>query len=236
MNDPQNYENRKLTIKEWSVQDRPREKYAKSGASVLSDAELIAILLRTGNAAESAVDLAKRLLVSSGNSLNNISDMSLRELSQIKGIGQAKAISLLSAFELGKRTRAEKVEVSMQIHNSHDVVNLMQDKIAYLDHEEFWAIYLNHANRILKTVQISKGGITGTEVDTRIVMQEAVLNKATQIILCHNHPSGSVRPSKADIQLTDKLRSAAELMDLLLVDHLIIHKERYYSFAEEGRI
>ncbi len=236
MNDPQNYENRKLTIKEWSVQDRPREKYAKSGASVLSDAELIAILLRTGNAAESAVDLAKRLLVSSGNSLNNISDMSLRELSQIKGIGQAKAISLLSAFELGKRTRAEKVEVSLQIHNSHDVVNLMQDKIAYLDHEEFWAIYLNHANRILKTVQISKGGITGTEVDTRIVMQEAVLNKATQIILCHNHPSGSVRPSKADIQLTDKLRSAAELMDLLLVDHLIIHKERYYSFAEEGRI
>lgn len=236
MNDPKNYENRKLTIKEWSVQDRPREKYAKSGASVLSDAELIAILLRTGNAAESAVDLAKRLLVSSGNSLNNISDMSLRELSQIKGIGQAKAISLLSAFELGKRTRAEKVEVSLQIHNSHDVVNLMQDKIAYLDHEEFWAIYLNHANRILKTVQISKGGITGTEVDTRIVMQEAVLNKATQIILCHNHPSGSVRPSKADIQLTDKLRSAAELMDLLLVDHLIIHKERYYSFAEEGRI
>lgn len=236
MNGPQNYENRKLTIKEWSVQDRPREKYAKSGASVLSDAELIAILLRTGNAAESAVDLAKRLLVSSGNSLNNISDMSLRELSQIKGIGQAKAISLLSAFELGKRTRAEKVEVSLQIHNSHDVVNLMQDKIAYLDHEEFWAIYLNHANRILKTVQISKGGITGTEVDTRIVMQEAVLNKATQIILCHNHPSGSVRPSKADIQLTDKLRSAAELMDLLLVDHLIIHKERYYSFAEEGRI
>lgn len=236
MNDPQNYENRKLTIKEWSVQDRPREKYAKSGASVLSDAELIAILLRTGNAAESAVDLAKRLLVSSGNSLNNISDMSLRELSQIKGIGQAKAISLLSAFELGKRTRAEKVEVSLQIHNSHDVVNLMQDKIAYLEHEEFWAIYLNHANRILKTVQISKGGITGTEVDTRIVMQEAVLNKATQIILCHNHPSGSVRPSKADIQLTDKLRSAAELMDLLLVDHLIIHKERYYSFAEEGRI
>lgn len=236
MNEPQNYENRKLTIKEWSVQDRPREKYAKNGAVALSDAELIAILLRTGNSAESAVDLAKKLLAVSGNSLNNLSDMSLRELSQIKGIGQAKAIALLTAFELGKRIRSEKVEESLQILNSRDVVNLMQDKIAYLDHEEFWAIYLNQANRILHTCQISKGGISTTGVDTRIVMQEAVLNKATQIILCHNHPSGSVRPSRADIQLTEKLHHAAELMDLLLVDHIIIHKERYYSFAEEGRI
>jgi len=236
MNEPQNYENRKLTIKEWSVQDRPREKYAKNGAVALSDAELIAILLRTGNATESAVDLAKKLLAISGNSLNGLSDMSLRELSLIKGIGQAKAIALLTAFELGKRIRAEKVEESLQILHSRDVVNLMQDKIAYLDHEEFWAIYLNQANRILHTCQISKGGINSTGVDTRIIMQKAVLNKATQIILCHNHPSGSVRPSRADIQLTEKLRHAAELMDLILVDHIIIHKERYYSFVEEGRM
>lgn len=236
MNEPRNYENRKLTIKEWSVQDRPREKYAKNGAIALSDAELIAILLRTGNSAESAVDLAKKLLANSKNSLNALSDMSLRELSQIKGIGQAKAIALLTAFELGKRIRSEKVEESLQILNSRDVVNLMQDKIAYLDHEEFWAIYLNQANRILHTCQISKGGISSTGVDTRIVIQEAVLNKATQIILCHNHPSGSVRPSRIDIQLTEKIRNAAELMDLLLVDHIIVHKERYYSFAEEGRL
>ena len=236
MNEPQNYENRKLTIKEWSVQDRPREKYAKNGAVALSDAELIAILLRTGNSAESAVDLAKKLLAVSGNSLNALSDMSLRELSQIKGIGQAKAIALLTAFELGKRIRSEKVEESLQILSSRDVVNLMQDKIAYLDHEEFWAIYLNQANRILHTCQISKGGISTTGVDTRIVMQEAVLHNATQIILCHNHPSSSVRPSRSDIQLTEKLHRAAELMDLILVDHIIIHKERYYSFAEEGRI
>lgn len=230
------YENRKLTIKEWSVQDRPREKYAKNGAVALSDAELIAILLRTGSNAESAVDLAKKLLASSGNSLNNLSDMSLREISQIKGIGQAKAIALLTAFELGKRIRSEKVEESLQILNSRDVVNLMQDKIAYLDHEEFWAIYLNQANRILQSCQISKGGISTTGVDTRIVMQEAVVNKATQIILCHNHPSGSVRPSRIDIQLTEKLHQAAKLMDLVLVDHIIVHKERYYSFVEEGRI
>jgi DNA repair protein RadC len=236
MNEPRNYENRKLTIKEWSVQDRPREKYAKNGAVALSDAELIAILLRTGNTAESAVDLAKKLLATSGNSLNALSDMSLRDLSRIKGIGQAKAIALLTAFELGKRIRAEKVEESLQILNSRDVVNLMQDKIAHLDHEEFWAIYLSQANRILQTCQISKGGISSTGVDTRIVIQEAVLNKATQIILCHNHPSGSVRPSRADIQLTEKLHHAAELMDLILVDHIIIHKERYYSFVEEGRL
>ena len=236
MNELQNYENRKLTIKEWSVQDRPREKYAKNGAMALSDAELIAILLRTGNTAESAVDLAKKLLAASGNSLNSLSDMSLRELSKIKGIGQAKAIALLTAFELGKRIRSEKVEESLQILNSRDVVNLMQDKIAHLDHEEFWAIYLNQANRILQTCQISKGGISTTGVDTRIVMQEAVLHNATQIILCHNHPSSSVRPSRSDIQLTEKLHRAAELMDLILVDHIIIHKERYYSFAEEGRI
>ena len=236
MNENSTYENKRLTIKEWSVQDRPREKYAKSGAVALSDAELIAILLRTGNESESAVELAKRLLSSSNNSLNNLSEKSLRELSEVKGIGQAKAISLLTAFELGRRVRSEKVELSPHIQNSMDVVNLMQAKIAYLNYEEFWVIYLNNANTILKTVQISKGGITSTEVDTRIVMQEAVILKATQIILCHNHPSGSVKPSKADIQLTEKTRKAAQIMDIVLVDHIIIHREKYYSFAEEGRI
>ncbi len=236
MNENSTYENKRLTIKEWSVQDRPREKYAKSGAVALSDAELIAILLRTGNESESAVELAKRLLSSSDNSLNTLSEKTLRELSEIKGIGQAKAISLLTAFELGRRVRSEIVELSPHIQNSMDVVNLMQAKIAYLNHEEFWVIYLNNANTILKTIQISKGGITSTEVDTRIVMQEAVILKATQIILCHNHPSGSVKPSKADFQLTEKIRKAAQIMDITLVDHVIIHREKYYSFAEEGRI
>lgn len=236
MKEPQNYENKKLTIKDWSVQDRPREKYARNGASSLSDAELLAILLRTGNTTDSAVELAKKVLAASGNSLNTLSDMSLRELSQIKGIGQAKAISLLTAFEIGNRVRAEQVEERLQILNCMDVVSLMQDKIARLDHEEFWAIYLNQANRILNIFQISKGGISTTEVDTRIVMQQAVLSKATQIILCHNHPSGSVKPSRADIQLTEKMRHAAEVMDIALIDHIIIHREKYYSFVEEGRL
>lgn len=236
MNKTANYENKRLTIKEWSVQDRPREKYARNGAASLSDAELIAILFRTGNASESAVELAKRLLSSSNNSLNELSEKTLRELSENKGIGQAKAMALLTAFEIGRRVRAEKVEQKPQIQNSMDVVNFMQNKIAYLNHEEFWVLYLNNANLILKTAQISKGGITSTEVDTRIVMQEAVVQKATQLILCHNHPSGSVRPSRADINLTEKISKAAKIMDIALVDHIIIHREKYYSFAEEGRI
>ncbi len=236
MNKTSTYENKRLTIKEWSVQDRPREKYARNGAAALTDAELIAILFRTGNASESAVELAKRLLSSSNNSLNELSEKTLRELSENKGIGQAKAMALLTAFEIGRRVRAEKVEQKPQIQSSMDVVNFMQNKIAYLNHEEFWVLYLNNANLILKTAQISKGGITSTEVDTRIVMQEAVVQKATQLILCHNHPSGSVRPSRTDINLTEKISKAAKIMDIALVDHIIIHREKYYSFAEEGRI
>lgn len=236
MNKTTNYENKRLTIKEWSVQDRPREKYARNGAASLSDAELIAILFRTGNASESAVELAKRLLSSSNNSLNTLSEKTLRELSEIKGIGQAKAMALLTAFEIGKRIRAEKVEERPVIQNSMDVVNLMQNKIAYLDHEELWVIYLNNSNKFLDVVQINKGGISSTEVDVRIVLEKAVVMKSTQIILCHNHPSGSVRPSKADIQLTEKTRKAASILDVTLVDHIIIHKGKYYSFVEEGLI
>ena len=236
MNKTSNYENKRLTIKEWSVQDRPREKYARNGAAALSDAELIAILFRTGNASESAVDLAKRLLSSSNNSLNELSEKTLLELSETKGIGQAKAMALLTAFEIGRRIRAEKVEEKPVIKSSLDVVNLMQNKIAYLDHEELWVIYLNQSSRILGVAQINKGGIASTEVDVRIVLQQAVVKKSTQIILCHNHPSGSIRPSKADIQLTEKTRKAANLLDVMLVDHIIIHRERYFSFVEEGML
>ena len=236
MDKTSNYENKRLTIKEWSVQDRPREKYARNGAASLSDAELIAILFRTGNASESAVELAKRLLSSSNNSLNELSEKTLRELSENKGIGQAKAMALLTAFEIGRRIRAEKVEEKPVIKSSLDVVNLMQNKIAYLDHEELWVIYLNQSSRILGVAQINKGGIASTEVDVRIVLQQAVVKKSTQIILCHNHPSGSIRPSKADIQLTEKTRKAANLLDVMLVDHIIIHRERYFSFVEEGML
>ena len=145
-------------------------------------------------------------------------------------------MALLTAFEIGRRIRAEKVEEKPVIKSSLDVVNLMQNKIAYLDHEELWVIYLNQSSRILGVAQINKGGIASTEVDVRIVLQQAVVKKSTQIILCHNHPSGSIRPSKADIQLTEKTRKAANLLDVMLVDHIIIHRERYFSFVEEGML
>ncbi|MCQ2283623.1 MAG: DNA repair protein RadC [Bacteroidales bacterium] len=224
----------KLTISEWSSQDRPREKYLTKGASSLSDAELIAILLRTGTSSENAVALAKRLLSTCHNSLATLSDMPLQELLKIKGIGEAKAIALLAAFELDRRVRSESVRQEQHIHNANDVVSIMQDKIAHLKHEEFWVIYLSQSNKIIATQQIGKGGITSTTVDVRIIIQNALLNSATGIVVCHNHPSGSVRPSKDDRFLTKQIQDASKILNINLLDHIIIHKECYFSFHEEG--
>lgn len=223
-----------LTINRWSVNDRPREKYVTKGPAALSDAELIAILLRTGSPRETAVDLAKRLLHSCNNQLNCLSQSSLRQLMKINGIGQAKAITLQAAFELGNRIRAEKIMEGQHIHTSHDVVELMQDKIAKLKHEEFWIIFLNQNSKILKTLLISKGGITSTLVDVRLIAQEAILTEATSIIACHNHPSGSIKPSENDIILTRQIQKAVNLLNIKLLDHIIIYYSKYYSFQEEG--
>ena len=222
----------KLSITDWSVNDRPREKYAAKGAAALSDAELIAILLRTGNASETAVDLAKRLLSSCHNQLNTLSEMTLRQLTDIKGIGQAKATALQAAFELGCRIRSEKIENEQHILYARDVMEIMQGKLSNLKHEEFWAIYLNQASKILKTDQIGKGGITATIVDIRLIMQDAILLGATAIIVCHNHPSGALTPSEADLNLTRQIKSAAEMLNIKLLDHIIMHKTKYYSFEE----
>lgn len=224
----------RLSITDWSIQDRPREKFAAQGPGVLSDAELIAILLRTGNASENAVELAKRLLRSCNNQLNQLSELSLTTLSSIKGIGVAKAVTLLTAFELGKRIRASIVEEKQQIKEASDVIELMQDKIADIKHEEFWAIFLNHSAKILSIKQISKGGLTSVTVDQRILLQEAILQSATNIIVCHNHPSGSVTPSVPDKQLTQALQDACNTLNIRLLDHIIIFKDNYYSFAEKG--
>lgn len=227
-------ENKRLTIKDWCVQDRPREKYVKQGASSLSDAELIAILLRTGNVSDTAVELAKKLLISSNNSLNELSTKSLQELKGVKGVGSAKAVSLLVAFEIGKRCRSEKVEQNKRIDSPNDVLELMQDKIAYKNHEEFWVIYLNYSNVILKVSQISKGGMTNAPVDIRIILQEALNLKATSMLLSHNHPSGNLLPSKADIEVTKKIRSAAAMMDISLIDHVIVFERERFSFVENS--
>lgn len=226
----------KLSIQDWSVQDRPREKFLAGGAAMLSNAELIAIILRTGSNTENAVDLAKRLLKSCNNQLNILAGLSTKQLTDTKGIGEAKAITLQAAFELGNRIRSEKVKQQTFIHNAEDVLQLMQDKIAYLKHEEFWAIYLDNSNKILSTQQICKGGIDQTIVDVRLILQNALLQSSTTIIVCHNHPSGSMRPSTKDISLTQQIQKAADLLNIRLLDHIIVHKNTLYSFHDQGKL
>ena len=224
----------RLTIPEWSVSDRPREKYLTQGSRHVSDAELIAILLRNGSRDESAVDLAKRLLVNNGNSINQLAEMSVDDLVQTKGIGKVKAITLHAAFELGRRRRAENIEQAKKISCPEDVVALMQSRLAEQEHEEFWAIFVNQAAAILKVESVGTGGLTSTIVDVRLIIKAAVAINATGMFLCHNHPSGNLKPSPQDIALTQKIKHAAEILDIAMHDHIIIHKEAFYSFFAEG--
>ena len=226
----------RLTIPQWGVEDKPREKYAARGPSALSDAELLAILLRTGTPTESAVDLSRRLLHTCDNQLNRLEDLTLEQLMEIHGIGQAKAIALKAAFELGRRIRSEQVENRGSVLSSLDAAEIMQKRIGHLKHEEFWVMLLDQAAHVIDIKQISKGGLTSTPVDARIILQEALLHSATGIILCHNHPSGSLTPSKADVLLTRELQKAAALLDIKVHDHIILHKNDFYSFLDEGRI
>lgn len=224
----------RLTIPQWCAEDKPREKYAAQGPSALSDAELIAILLRTGTSTESAVDLSRRLLHACDNRLGRLEDLSLRQLTEVRGIGQAKAITLKAAFELGRRIRSEQAEDRGAILSSGDAAEIMQERIGNLKHEEFWVLLLNQAAKILDITQIGKGGLAATTVDPRIILHEALLHNATGIILCHNHPSGSLTPSKADRLLTQEIQKAAAILNIKVLDHLILHKNRYYSFLDHG--
>lgn len=223
-----------LSIPEWSVSDRPREKYLTHGADHLGDAELLAILLRTGTSQESAVDLAKRILAANGNSLNRLSEMSVEELTRIKGIGKVKAVTLQAAFELGRRRRAALVEEKKKIGSVDDVIELMQSRLADAQQEQFWTIFLNNASSLLLTQCIGTGNLTKTIVDVRKIIQKALDLGATGLILCHNHPSGNLKPSREDLELTLIIRKAAQLFNLEVKDHVIIHKSNGYSFLEEG--
>ena len=223
-----------LTIPEWSVSDRPREKYLAHGGRFVSDAELIAILLRNGSKDESAVELAKKILVANDNSINRLAEMPISDLQRMNGIGTVKAITLHAAFELGRRRRAEGVEQAAKITSLDDVISLMQSKLAELDHEEFWVVYVNQANTILKVEQVGSGGLTSTTVDIRSIIKTAVAVSATGLFLCHNHPSGNLKPSEPDITMTQKVRKAAEMFDIRIQDHIILHKEDAYSFYAEG--
>lgn len=226
----------KLTIAEMSIDDRPREKVIQKGFSALTNSELIAILLRTGNPNESVLDLSKRILRAGNDNLNTLSQLPLEQLTAIKGIGQAKAITLMAAFELGKRCRCEEVILRKSIQSPHDVLELMQDKNAYAQHEEFWVIYLSQSSQILHTEKISQGGLTSTVVDIRLILKQAISLNATCFILCHNHPSGNLNPSAQDKKMTSQMMMAAEYLSLKLLDHIIIHQNRFYSMSEMGNL
>ncbi len=226
----------KLTIAEMSIDDRPREKVIQKGFSALTNSELIAILLRTGNPNESVLDLSKRILRAGNDNLNALSQLPLEQLTQLKGIGQAKAITLMAAFELGKRCRCEEVIQRKTIQSPQDVLELMQDKNAYAQHEEFWVIYLSQSSQILHTEKISQGGITSTVVDIRLILKQAINLNATCFILCHNHPSGNLNPSAQDRKMTSQMMMAAEYLSLKLLDHIIIHQNRFYSMNEMGNL
>ncbi|HKL35851.1 MAG TPA: DNA repair protein RadC [Salegentibacter sp.] len=221
-------------IKSWAEDDRPREKLLQKGKVSLSDAELIAILIGSGSRNESAVQLSKRILASTGNQLSDLGKLSVKKLCEFKGIGPAKAVSIVAAMELGRRRRAEEALEKKKITSSASVFELMQPIIGELYHEEFWIIYLNNSNKVIEQLQLSKGGITGTLVDVRITLRKALEVGATSIILAHNHPSGTLRPSEADKQLTQKLKTAAQSLDIKVLDHLIVTEKSYFSFADEG--
>lgn len=220
-------------ITNWSEDDRPREKLMLKGKNALSDAELIAILIGSGSRNESAVALSKRILASV-DTLNSLGKMSLAQLTNFKGIGEAKAIAIIAALELGRRRRAEDTVELTKITSSKIVFEIMQPIIGELPHEEFWVLFLNNSNKVILKSQLSKGGISGTIVDVRLVFKLALENGATGLILCHNHPSGGLIPSEADKQITKKIKQAGDSLDVKVLDHLIITETKYYSFADEG--
>ena len=226
----------KLTINQWAEEDRPREKLLHQGAEALSNAELLAILIGSGSPKESAVDLMKRVLSDCHNNLNTLGKMSARELMEYNGVGEAKAITILAACELGKRRQREQPEERPDLGTATRIYNYMHPTMQDLDVEEFWLLLLNQNYRLIKKIRISHGGITEVSVDVRIIMKEAVLANATIMAVCHNHPSGSLRPSRHDEAITTALQKACELMRIHFMDHVIITDGSYFSFHESGRV
>lgn len=228
------YSNNKLSIKAWAEEDRPREKLLNKGRQALSNAELIAILIGSGSREESAVELSKRILQSTQNNLNELGKTPLAELMKFKGIGEAKAITICAALELGRRRQSAIIPKRPQIKSSQDAYQVMAPLLADLPHEEFWVIFLNRANKVIQKDQISLGGVSGTVVDAKIIFKKALEQLASGIILFHNHPSGNLQPSQADINITKKLKKAGTTLDINVLDHLIISEQGFYSFADEG--
>lgn len=225
-----------LTIKDWAVEDRPREKLLKKGVQSLSDAEIIALLIGSGTKNETAVELSKKVLKSANNNLNELGKLNISDLIKLKGIGEAKAITILAALELGRRRKNSDIISKKKITQSRDIFELFQPIIGDIPHEEFWILLLNRSNRIIEKIKISQGGVSGTVIDVKIILKQAIEKLASSIILCHNHPSGNKIPSSADDSITGKLKSAAELLDIQVLDHIIIADVDYFSYADEGKL
>jgi DNA repair protein RadC len=223
-----------MNIKSWSPEDRPREKLLLKGTSALSDAELIAILLGSGTANLSAVEVAKKVLAHVANNLDSLAKLSVKELMKTRGIGEAKAITIVAALELGRRRKEQSPDEKPKIEGSRTAVDLIKGDLMDLPHEEFWVMLLNRANRIIRKKRISEGGVSGTVADPKIIFKLAVDELASGIIVVHNHPSGNLKPSESDINLTRKIKEAGKVLEIALLDHLIIAHDRYFSFADEG--
>ena len=225
----------KLSIKQWAEQDRPREKLLQKGVSALSDSELLAILIGSGNDKESAVELSKRILLSVDNSLNKLSKLGVGDLMKdFRGIGEAKSVSIIAALEIGRRRKSTEKEETVKITSSKEAYNELSPMISDLNHEEIWALLLNRSNQVIKKMQVSRGGISATVIDVRLILREALNVYASSIVLGHNHPSGNCNPSPGDKAITQKLKEAARLMDISLLDHIIVGNEGYFSFGDEG--
>ncbi len=228
---------RKFSIKDWAMDDQPRQKLMQRGSAALSNAELLTILINNGNAFLSANDIAKHLLLASENSLQKLAAMSVKDMVnlKIKGLGEAKAIAIAASLELGIRRQSDPIQ-QKQVSSSKDVAGYLQNTLQFLQREVFAILLLNRANRIIHFEIVSEGGITGTIADPRIILKKALEHNATGIILCHNHPSGNLKPSHADEMLTKKIKNAASFLDILVTDHIIVSHEGYFSFADEGML
>ncbi len=222
------------SIKNWSVDDRPREKMQTKGALALSNSELLAILINNGSKEKSALELAKDILALGKNNLNELGKLSLKDFQQIKGIGEAKAISIAAALELGRRRHSSEFLEKTSIKNSSEIANYLKVILKDYTHEVFGVVFLNRANKIINFQIISTGGLTGTVADPRVILKKAIEVEATSMVLSHNHPSGNLKPSRADEELTEKIKHAAAYLDIKVVDHIIVSEEGYYSFADEG--
>jgi len=226
----------RVTLKNWAVEDRPREKLLMKGASALSDSELLAILIGSGNREETAVEVCKRILATADNDLNKLARFGVNDFKKTKGIGPAKAVTIIAALELGRRRKDSEVKEVKKISSSRDAYHILYPLLSDLNHEETWALLLNRSNHVKRTMLVSKGGIAATVVDVRLILREALNEYASGIILAHNHPTNNCLPSEQDINITTKLKSAAKLMDINLLDHIIVCGDRYYSFADENML